>query len=342
MKNAATIPLLLAMSVPAQYALAQSEDTGTAHKAAATALVNDNNRGAARLACPATIGAVSTANSPAGPGGAGGPAAGRGGANGGGRGPGATPPREQWYAEGGQVFDNLYMLTTKMNSAWAVKTSDGIILLDTLFGYAAQDEIIDGLKKVGVDPADIKYIIVSHAHGDHDGSVKFLQDTYHPRIIMGPKDWELSAREANPPRHDIEATDGQRVTLGDTTVTIYITPGHTGGTLSFLVPVKDRGQAHLAMEWGGTALSGATSKEMLQSYISNAGRLKDISGGMGADVIIGNHTEYNDALNRLERTKVRQPSEPHPWIVGKDEVAKYLTVVEECAKSWLAIGEGRP
>jgi len=86
------------------------------------------------------------------------------------------------------VFDNLYMLTTKTNSAWAVKTSGGIILIDTLFGYAAQDAIVDGLKKVGLDPADIKYIIVSHAHGDHDGSVKFLQDTYKPRIIMGPKD----------------------------------------------------------------------------------------------------------------------------------------------------------
>jgi metallo-beta-lactamase class B len=234
------------------------------------------------------------------------------------------------------------MLTTKMNSAWAVKTSQGIILIDTLFGYAAQDAIVDGLKKVGLDPADIKYIIVSHAHGDHDGAVKFLQDTYKPRILMGPKDWELSARSADPPRHDIEATDGQKVTLGDTTVTIYITPGHTGGTLSVLVPVKDRGQPHLAMEWGGTALSGGTSKEMLESYIANAKRLKDISDGAGADVIIGNHTEYNDALNRLERTKARKAGEPHPWIVGKGEVQTYLTVVEECAKAWLAIGDGRP
>jgi len=240
------------------------------------------------------------------------------------------------------VFDNLYMLTTKMNSAWAVKTSEGIILIDTLFGYAAQDAIVDGLKKEGLDPADIKYIIVSHAHGDHDGAVKFLQDTYKPHIIMGPKDWELSARQADPPRRDMEATDGQKLTLGDTTVTIYITPGHTGGTLSVLVPVKDHGQPHVAMEWGGTALGAGTSKEMLESYISNAKRLKDISDGFGADVIIGNHTEYNDALNRMERTKARKAGEPNPWIVGKAEVQKYLTVVEECAKSWLAIGDGRP
>ncbi len=323
-------------------ALGQSADTGSAHKAAATALLNSNNAGAAHLACPASIFPLPTSNPPGGgpPRTAGAPAGGGGGR--GAAGPRPTPPRETWYAEGGQVFDNLYLLTTKMNSAWAVNTSEGIILIDTLFGYAGQDEIVDGLKKVGLDPANIKYIVVSHAHGDHDGSVKFLQDTYHPRIIMGPKDWELSAREADPPRHDMDATDGQKLTLGDTTITIYITPGHTAGTLSVLVPVKDHGEPHLAMEWGGTALSGNTSREMLLSYISNAGRFLDIVDGSGADVIIGNHTEYNDALARFERTKARKPGEPNPWVVGKAEVRNYLTVVEECAKSWLAIGDGRP
>lgn len=330
--------LFLLLVLSSAVVLAQSADTGTSHKAAATALLNSNNTGAAHLACPAAIFPVPMATPPGGgpPRAAGAPLGAVAG------GPRPTPERDTWYAEGGQVFDNLYLLTTKMNSAWAVNTSEGIILIDTLFGYAAQDEIVDGLKKVGLDPANIKYIVVSHAHGDHDGSVKFLQDTYHPRIIMGPKDWELSAREANPPRRDIDATDGQKLTLGDTAITIYITPGHTAGTLSVLVPVKDHGTPHMAMEWGGTALSGNTSKEMLQSYISNASRFKDIADGSGADVIIVNHTEYNDALARFERTKARKPGEANPWVVGKAEVQNYLTVVQECAKSWLAIGDGRP
>lgn len=318
---------------------AQTPDTGTAHKAAATALLNSNNTGAAHLACPATISMQPTANPPGGGPGRGAGFAGRGR---GGRGGGAPPPRENWYAEGGQVFDNLYMLTTKTNSAWAVKTSAGIILLDTLFGYAAQDEIVEGMRKVGLDAADIKYVVVSHAHGDHDGAVKFLQDTYHPHVILGRKDWELAAGQTTPYTRDMEASDGQKLTLGDTTITIYITPGHTGGTLSFLVPVKDHGVPHVAMEWGGTALGPNTSVEMLKSYISNAARMKDIADGSRADVIIGNHTEYNDALARLERTNARKPGEPNPWVVGKEEVGKYLTVVEECAKSWLATDEGRP
>ena len=315
--------------------LAQTYDTGTDHKAAAEVLRNSNSFGAARLACPAAIFPVPMSN----PGGGGPPrAAGT---------PGAAssttiPARDTWYAEGGQVFDNLYLLTTRANSAWAVNTSAGIILIDTLFGYAGQDEIVGGLKKAGLDPTNIKYIVVSHAHADHDGSVKFLQDTYKPHVIMDSKEWELTAREVNPPRRDIVASDGQKLTLGDTTVTIYITPGHTVGTLSVLVPVKDHGVPHLAMEWGGTALNGNTSKEMLQSYISNAGRFLDIAYGSGADVIIANHTEYNDALARFERTKERKPGEPHPWVVGKAEVRNYLVVLQECAKSWLAISEGRP
>src|SRR5690348_3467112 len=162
--------------------MGQTADTGTAHKAAAMALLNSNNKGAAGLACPATIGPVSTANSPAGPGAAKGGAAkgapGGGAAKGAPAGPRPDPPKENWYAEGGKVFDNLFMLTTKVNSAWAVKTSEGIILIDTLFGYAAEESIVNEMKKAGLNPADIKYIVVSHAHGDHDGAVKFLQDTY--------------------------------------------------------------------------------------------------------------------------------------------------------------------
>ena len=47
-------------------------------------------------------------------------------------------------------------------------------------------------------------------------------------------------------------TDGQKLTLGDTTLTLYLTPGHTEGTISTIVPVRDGGQRHVAAAWGGT------------------------------------------------------------------------------------------
>ena len=109
---------------------------------------------------------------------------------GGGRGAGrGTPAREIWYAEPAKVADNLYFLGTKIHSAWAVAGSEGIIVIEALFDYAAKDEILDGLKKVGLDPRKVKYVILSHAHADHDGGAKLLQDQIPDvRIVYGAED----------------------------------------------------------------------------------------------------------------------------------------------------------
>ena len=67
------------------------------------------------------------------------------------------------------------------------------------------------------------------------------------------------------PKRDIVATDGQKLTLGDTTLTLYLTPGHTPGTISTLVPVKDGGRPHLAAAWGGTAFNFPRTPENFRS-----------------------------------------------------------------------------
>src|SRR5580765_4923533 len=102
MQTARVVLFLLVLSAAV---LAQSADTGTAHKAAATALLNSNNAGVANVACPATIFPVPTFYS-----GGGGPPRTVGAPAGGGGGAATIPPRDTWYAEGGQVFDNLYLL----------------------------------------------------------------------------------------------------------------------------------------------------------------------------------------------------------------------------------------
>src|SRR4029079_1624250 len=128
-------------------------------------------------------------------------------------------------------------------SAWAVTTSAGIILVDTIFDYSVEDEVVDGLKKLGLDPTQIKYAIVSHGHDDHSGGARYLQDHFGTRIILSAADWDLLDRSnGTPPVRAMVSSDGQKLTLGDTTLTMYIPPGHTYGTISTLIPVKDRGQ----------------------------------------------------------------------------------------------------
>ncbi|HKF68293.1 MAG TPA: MBL fold metallo-hydrolase, partial [Vicinamibacterales bacterium] len=172
-----------------------------------------------------------------------------------------TLARGDWHAEPVKVFDNLYFVGQTEYSAWAVTTSAGIILVDTIYDYSVEDEVVGGLRKLGLDPASIKYAIVSHGHGDHSGGAKYLQDHYGTRIILSADDWNLLDRSnGTKPKRDMVATDGQKLTLGDTTITMYVTPGHTYGTISTLIPVKDRGVPHLAAEWGGTALNWLTNR----------------------------------------------------------------------------------
>ncbi|MEZ5357110.1 MAG: MBL fold metallo-hydrolase [Bryobacteraceae bacterium] len=263
----------------------------------------------------------------------------------------ADPPdRAAWHAEPVKVFDNLYFVGEKEYGAWAVTTSEGIIIIDAIFDYSVQDEIVNGLKKLGLDPATIKYVIVSHGHRDHVGGAGYLQEHYGSHVIMGAEDWGLVERTQGSwlkPRRDMVATDGQKLTLGDTTVTIYVTPGHTLGTLSVLVPVKDNGKPHLAASWGGTGfnwLSGSPvyitpdrpNKFWFDAYIQSAARFREIVAKAGADVLIANHTHLDDAKNKLPAMAKRRPSDPHPYVIGNDAVVRYVTVASECAQAGLA------
>jgi metallo-beta-lactamase class B len=266
-------------------------------------------------------------------------------------GPRSGPPdRSTWHAEPVKVFDNLYYVGEKDYGAWAVTTSAGIIIIDAIFDYSVEEQIVNGLKKLGLDPRTIKYVIVSHAHRDHVGGAGYLQEHFGARVVMGAEDWALLERTQASwlkARRDITAEDGQKLTLGDTTVTMYVTPGHTLGTLSLLVPVKDGGKRHLAASWGGTGfnwLSGSAAyitperprKWWFDHYIRSAARFKDIVAKAGADVLIANHTHLDDTKNKLPMMATRKPGAPHPYVIGNDAVVRYVTVAHECAQAGLA------
>ncbi|OFW27974.1 MAG: hypothetical protein A3H97_16120 [Acidobacteria bacterium RIFCSPLOWO2_02_FULL_65_29] len=274
------------------------------------------------------------------------PAPARGAAPGGA--PAGPPARSTWYAEPAKAFDNLYFLGQTEYSVWAVTTSAGIIIIDTIFDYSVEEEVVGGMKKLGLDPTTIKYVIVSHGHSDHSGGAKFLQDKFGARVILGAEDWDLLDRSTGTrPKRDMVATDGMKLTLGDTTLTLHKTPGHTLGTISTLIPVKDNGVPHLAAYWGGTAFNwwrGSAAyitperppKFWFQTYSNSARRFRDIVSTSGADVIVSNHTIFDGSKTKIPALATRKPGQPNPYVIGKEAVMRYLTVVDECAQAGLA------
>jgi metallo-beta-lactamase class B len=252
---------------------------------------------------------------------------------------GRIPPADnardvaRFHAEPVKVFDNMYYVGEKMNdgaspSSWAITTSEGIILIDTMYENSMQDEILGGFKKLNLNPSDIKYIIITHGHLDHYGGAKYLQDTYQAKVLMGRADWDAldrpNARGPKPAR-DVVVTDGQKVTLGDVTITLYVTPGHTAGTVSMIVPVKDNGTPHVAALWGGTGMQFSA-----KDYSEQAARFRDIARKAGADIVLSTHPQLDSSDVKLPLLLKRKPGDPHPYVVGSRIVQDYLTVAHEC------------
>ena len=98
------------------------------------------------------------------------------------------------------------------------------------FRLGHRAEIIEGLTKLGLNPRDIKYVVISHAHGDHDQGAAELQKRYGAQVVMGAPDWEATLKRpataaGGVPKRDVAVgAEGTKLTLGDTTIQIVATP----------------------------------------------------------------------------------------------------------------------
>jgi metallo-beta-lactamase class B len=260
-----------------------------------------------------------------------------------------------------RVFDNLYVVGRTGTAVWIVTTSAGIVLIDS--GYADQLEtvLLPGMRRLGLDPAQVSYVLLGHGHADHFGGARYFQQR-GARVVMAGPDWNLvenpparrggaapraggaapAARgpapsPAQPPTRDIEAAEQQPIAVGDVTFTPVMVPGHTPGSMGVIFPVKDGPSTHTAGLYGGSILTpGILSDQQMQQYIESVGHWAEVTGRMNVDVEIQNHPMYDGFLTKLERLKQRTPGAPHPFVVGRDGYQRFVRIMSDCTKAQLA------
>jgi metallo-beta-lactamase class B len=286
--------------------------------------------------------------------------------------PGGTPPRQNWYSPPAQIGDNLYFLGTRNHSSFALVARNGeIIIIDGNFEYATDDEIHKGLRFLGLDPSKVRYQIIAHAHGDHDGGVHLTERAIPGiTIVYGEGDWPSVLARTGPhatrfgPQND--GTDGRVVRVGDVSVQIVTMPGHTPGTLSFLFEFKHHGKPIRVAYVGGTAIPFNSDTAFYDQYIASSQKFARAAAAFGATALMSNHTEFDNAYYRANtaamlrvlwederdggarsnrqgnaRNDANLPDVPkrylrdvpNPYEVGQREVLNYFAVVELCAKA---------
>lgn len=242
----------------------------------------------------------------------------------------------------GQAFDDLYYVGSAWVSAWILKTTDGLVLIDALNNQKeAAEVIIAGMQQLGLDPKQIRFVLVTHGHGDHYGGAQMIAERYGARVIASEIDWQMMASTLEfdsklwdrPPKRDIAVHEGETLKIGATTIRFLITPGHTLGTISPVFEVHDGGRPHTAMIWGGTSFNFGRDMVRLESYIAQTERIREISAKWHIDVALSNHPGYDGTVAKLRKREIANPGSVSPFVIGQPAVDRAMRVLNSCAKA---------
>ncbi len=241
-----------------------------------------------------------------------------------------------------QVFDNLYFVGNAFSSAWLVKTEEGLVLIDTLHtSEEAKVSIEEGMQQLGLDPNDLRYIVISHGHGDHYGGAQYLADKYDAVVVMSTADWKALEDPADRidvqgwaeiPTPDMTVDTAETLVLGKTKIQLNVTPSHTPGTISTIFTVYDNGTPHKAVLWGGTGFNFGPVLDQYYQYARSAEAMRQRVLSENIEIFLSNHVARDNSDRKIQALADRpSPQSPHPFIFGSVRTSKAFEVFRECA-----------
>ena len=219
-----------------------------------------------------------------------------------------------------RMLGNLYFVGSRPASVHIVDTGRGLVMLDA--GYRESlHEVIDNIYRVGLDPHEIKYLLLTHGHIDHMGAALAVRNLTGAKIVLGKADREYAngtldlsyAKElgmtfSEPFEPDLLVEDGDTVTLGETTFRAVATPGHTPGAMSWFFEVTEGGVRYAAGLHGGMGIN-TLSREFLDAYRLPYSLRDDFVRSMQrlnrerVEVFLGNHMQHNHTEEKAERVR---------------------------------------
>lgn len=240
-----------------------------------------------------------------------------------------------------QLFDDLFFIGTTFVGVLVVKTTDGLVLIDSMnCRRDVEDILFPGMRTLGLKPEDIRAVLVTHGHFDHFGGAAAIHEMTGCQVLMSEIDAAFMRvcplLPEEPPEFPTVTRfvgEGDHYVCGETDFLFSFTPGHTPGGLSLIFPVHDNGQRHMVSLWGG--INPPRDKEGCQTYANSAEAFTKLSLAHGCDVEFSVHPFVDYSIDKMRNLAQKRRTVHHPLVIGQDGVALFMRIVRLTAEQML-------
>lgn len=250
-----------------------------------------------------------------------------------------------------RIDGNLYYVGNQWCSSHLIDTGDGLILLDVPCASGLPG-LLYNIDYLGFHIRDIRFIVISHAHTDHFGSVNAIVHRTHAKTFLGAVDAEDMRQHPDRVKRmnedlgyynesfdpDVEVQDGDVIELGNTKIRCVLTPGHTIGVMSHFWDMEVDGKIVHVGIYGGAGF-GSVSKSALirsglplsmqQTFLDSIDKVWDEP----VDLMLGNHPFHNDVYQKYLR-RCRGESDP---FIDPSEWHRFLQELRDCYGAFLKL-----
>jgi metallo-beta-lactamase class B len=218
-----------------------------------------------------------------------------------------------------RIADNLYYVGSKDLASYLITTPQGDILINSNIA-SSPPQIRKNVEALGFHFSDIKILLISHAHSDHDaGSAEIKRLTGAKYEVMdadvpvvesgGRKDFFYGNSKSDlyaPAKVDRTLHDGDEVRLGNTVLVAHLTPGHSKGCTTWTMKVTDAGKVYNVVIIGSTSINPGyrlTGDPRYPQMSQDFARTFRVLHSLPCDIFLGAHGQYYGMLDKYARMK---------------------------------------
>ena len=232
-----------------------------------------------------------------------------------------------------QIFDDVWFIGNHYVGQYLIKTADGFVEVDSgntsgevqTFNYPA-------MLSLGLSSSyPLKAVFLTHGHGDHDGGAKWLLDNLGARSYLGSAD--AAGKNYAPITIDSTNLAMRQMSIGGKTFWVLPTPGHTSGSTSAVLEVKDWGRTVRVLINGGQSMTNSIPQ--VAQYLDSIERTYVMATVLNVEGVMTPHIYWDGEGAKLDEINATGRTNPGQHVYGHENVLRQLAVARECSASWL-------